>query len=112
MNITEIDKKMAQLLHGVHAVQRELSEMKLPTKYLNPRGRAMAALGEAQKALEAAELEIQSLPDAVAVEQKVKIVQVNIGENQRNSGGDELGVLQLNIGLNQRNAGRCHNKAD
>ena len=48
----------------------------------------------------------------VGTQQEVKTVHINIGENQRNSGGGEPGVLQINISQNQRNAGRHYNKAE
>jgi len=47
-------------------------------------------------------------PSATNEGGEAQIVQVNIGQNQRNSGADAAGMLQINIGANQRNAGRNH----
>lgn len=65
MNIPELEAKIGALLHGVHEVQRTLSEAKVPTMamYLNPRQQAMSALADAQKSLEDAEESIRTLAD-------------------------------------------------
>lgn len=46
--------------------------------------------------------------DTNKVGSEPRVVQVNIGQDQRNSGADAAGVVQTNIGANQRNAGRHH----
>ena len=66
-DVPEIQKMVKKMLHEIHEVQRDLSEMAVPVKakHLNPKRRAMDCLARAQHELEGAEITLLHLEESL-----------------------------------------------
>lgn len=68
--VDDLGKKVASLLHGIHALHRALADVKVPqkAKFLNPRGRIIDSLERAKNELGGVELDLIALANELEKE--------------------------------------------